>query len=267
MIDGRILAYTLVYMHYSPLPWPLFWLLATLIVGVDFAVTLLLLFQVRHALLSFGKPKTTVRQTVSIFAFVLFAWFAIALFLTGNGAFLAAPNQRFPYIALAIGIPILVGAFLIRGSKEVRKIVAAVPQAWLVAAQFCRVIGGIFLIFYAMGQLPGIFAWPAGVGDILVGLTALLVATRCAREQIDRSVWLWNWFGIGDLVVAIATGFLSAPTRFQIFAFDAPNSLIGSFPLAMIPAYGVPLFIVLHMASLSKVRNPRRSLVKQMAPA
>jgi hypothetical protein len=157
-----MLAYTLVYMHNPQFSPTQFWLLATLIVGVNFALTLLLLFQLRRALLSLGKPKTNVRRTVSIFALVLFGWFAITLFLTWNGVFLAVPNQSFPYIALAIGIPIAVGAFLIRGSKEVREIIAAVPQAWLVGVQFCRVIGGTFLIAYAMGRLPGIFAWPAG---------------------------------------------------------------------------------------------------------
>jgi hypothetical protein len=266
-VDGHLFVYTLVYMHYPALPPTKFWLLATVIIGVDFAVTLLLLFGVRRTLLNLEKTRTSVRNVVSIFGVVLFGWFATALFLTWNGVFRATPNQSLPYIALAIGIPILVGALLIRGSKEVREIVAAVPQAWLVAIQFSRVVGGTFLIVYSTGQLPGIFALPAGVGDILVGLTALLVAVRCAREPSDQFVRLWNWFGIGDLVVAIAAGFLSAPSRFQIFALDAPNFLIGSFPLAMIPAYAVPLFIVLHMASLSKVRNPHRTVAKEMASA
>ena len=74
---------------------------------------------------------------------------------------------------------------------------------------------------------------------------------------------LWNWLGIGDLVIAMATGFLSASSRFQIFSLDAPNVVIGSFPLVMVPIFAVPLSIVLHLASLSKIRAAHRPVLKQ----
>jgi hypothetical protein len=73
--------------------------------------------------------------------------------------------------------------------------------------------------------------------------------------------------GISDLVIAVATGFLSAPSPFQIFSLDAPNVLVGSFPLVMIPIFAVPLSIVLHLASLSKIRAAHRSVMKQAVSA
>src|SRR5260370_731611 len=115
----------------------------------------------------------------------------------------------------------------------------------------------------AAGRLPGLFACPAGCGDVMVGLTALMVGARAARSDNDQLVILWNWLGISDLVIAMATGFLSAPSRFQIFSLDAPNVLIGSFPLVMVPIFAVPLSIVLHLASLSKISAAHRSLLKQ----
>jgi hypothetical protein len=95
------------------------------------------------------------------------------------------------------------------GSKQVREIIAAVAQSQLVAFQFYRVLGVTFLVLYAAGQLPGIFALPAGWGDVMVGLTALMVGARAARSENDQLVTLWNWLGISDLVIAVATGFLS----------------------------------------------------------
>jgi hypothetical protein len=68
-------------------------------------------------------------------------------------------------------------------------------------------------------------------------------------------------------VVALATGFLSAPSRFQMFSLDAPDFLIGSFPLVMIPIFAVPLSIVLHLASLTKMSAAFRSVTKQVATA
>ena len=72
-----------------------------------------------------------------------------------------------------------------------------------------------------------------------------------------ESAWLraWNLFGIADLIVAVATGFLSSPSRLQMFAFAAPDGLIGAFPLAMIPVFLVPLSILLHLASFKKLQQ------------
>jgi hypothetical protein len=45
----------------------------------------------------------------------------------------------------------------------------------LTALQGGRVIGFVFLALYAHGLLPGLFAWPAGLGDVLVGGAAPFV--------------------------------------------------------------------------------------------
>jgi hypothetical protein len=242
-----------------------FWFLSIVIVGADIIIALLLLLGIRRALLALGKTKADNVRIVSMLGFVLFGWLALTLFLAGQGIFRSAVNQPVPYIALAIGIPILVGALFVRGSKQVREIIASVPQSQLVAFQFYRVLGATFLVLHAGGQLPAIFALPAGYGDLLVGLAALLIGTRHAGN--DQLVTLWNWFGISDLVVALATGFLSAPSRFQMFSLDAPNFLIGSFPLVMVPIFAVPLSIVLHLACLTKMSPALPSDTKQAATA
>ena len=65
----------------------------------------------------------------------------------------------------------------------------------------------------------------------------------------------WNLFGISDLVVAVTTGFLTSPSQLQLLAFDRPNDLISAFPLVMIPVFLVPLSVLLHLASLEKLRQ------------
>jgi hypothetical protein len=44
----------------------------------------------------------------------------------------------------------------------------------------------------------------------------------------------------------------------QLLALDRPNELIGSFPLVMIPVFLVPLSVLLHLASLKKLRQTSR---------
>jgi hypothetical protein len=254
-------------MHTYSLIGSWFWFLSFVIVGADILIAFVLLAGVHRALVSLGRPPADRRRLVSILGFLLFGWLGLGLFLGWQGVFSSALNQQVPYIAVAISVPILVGAFFIRASKQVREIIEAVPQSQLVSFQFYRVLGATFLVLYAAGQLPGIFALPAGLGDVIVGLTALMVGARAARSESDQVVTLWNWLGISDLVIALTTGFLSAPSRFQIFSLDAPNVLIGSFPLVMVPIFAVPLSIVLHLASLSKIRATHRSVLKPAVSA
>ena len=53
--------------------------------------------------------------------------------------------------------------------------------------------------------------------------------------------------------MAVTTGFLSSPSPIEKLAFDNPNTLITAFPLVMIPVFLVPLAILLHLASLTKL--------------
>jgi hypothetical protein len=245
------------------------WLLSSYLIAANIAIIIVLLFGVRIALLKQGKTRSEVLPIISALGTILFAWFALVFFLAYQEVFSSALNRQVPLIGFAIGIPIIVGAVLMTTLRSFREIIAAVPQSWLVWLQFYRVLGVVFIILYMAGQLPGIFAEPAGYGDVLVGLTALFVGAAEARHLAMRNqlVVLWNCFGLADLAIAITIGFLSTPTRFQMFSFDQPNTLIASFPLVLIPIYAVPLSIVLHLASLSKVAKARRTGVENVVAA
>ena len=146
-------------------------------------------------------------------------------------------------------------ALLLSRSATVNALLDAVPLHWLVGIQAYRVVGVIFLVLYGSGQVPGEFAIPAGVGDVLVGVTAPLVAYGLYR----RSAWsqgaaiVWNVAGVVDLAIAVGTGFLSSPGPLQMLAVDTPNHLITAFPLVLVPLFAVPLSIVLHLAALKRL--------------
>jgi hypothetical protein len=189
-------------------------------------------------------------------AALLLSWFFAALALSWLG-FYKGSQGRIPTIQYGVLIPIVVGIVLFWRWRVLNQIVQAVPQQWIVGVQTYRVLGVIFLMLYADGKLPGEFARPAGAGDVLVGLLAPLLAIAYARGW-RGSTWLlraWNLLGIADLVVAITTGFLTSPSPLQRLALDRPNVLISEFPLVMIPVFLVPLAVLLHLASLYKLRQ------------
>jgi hypothetical protein len=187
---------------------------------------------------------------------VLVVWFFAAMILSRMG-FYQGVSSRIPTVPFGLLIPIAAGVILFLRWPMLRRIIEAVPQGWITSIQIYRVEGLIFLLLYSGGWLPGAFAWPAGVGDVLVGLLAPVVGIAYMRRSRGSAGLLlaWNLFGIADLVVAVTTGFLTSPSPVQLLALDRPNELITSFPLAMVPVFVVPLSMLLHLASLEKLRQ------------
>ena len=213
-----------------------------------------ILLGLRTALANAGWSKHDRAGAFRILAVILISWFLVALVLGLADAYKAAPD-RIPTIQYGIFIPLVIGAGLIWRSPAVGRIIDAVPQPWLVGVQLYRALGVTFLILYANDQMPGLFALPAGVGDVTVGLLAPVVALAYARDAQRNAgrVTTWNIFGILDLVVAITTGFITSPST--LFSYEPPNALIAIFPLVLIPVYLVPLSALLHLASLAKLHG------------
>ena len=229
---------------------------AYVVLGGNVAIIAALLLGLASTLVRAGWPAEERAAVLRNAGLVLIIWFAAALALSWLGFFAGGPD-RIPTIELGLLLPILVGAIALARSTALRRIVDTVPQAWMVGIQIYRTIGAIFLTLLAAGQLPAAFAVPAGAGDVLVGLLAPLVALAVARGWKGASglVLAWNILGLLDLVTAVSTGFLTAPSPMQLLSFDAPNLLASAFPLVMIPVYAVPISVLLHLASLMKLRR------------
>jgi hypothetical protein len=218
-----------------------------------------LLFGLDRALRRASWPPKDRNKAFWSVAAILGAWFIFAS-ATSLAGWYGGAARRAPTIQYGLVIPILLGVLLFWQWPLLRRALSAVPNQWIVGIQFYRALGVIFLILYAAGRLPGLFALPAGLGDVAVGLLAPVVAIAYARspDGAARRVRLWNLLGIADLVIAVTTGFLTAPSPLQVAAFDRPNVLIAMFPLALIPVYMVPLSILLHFASLHELRKTER---------
>ena len=242
------------------------------VVSGTIGVIAAILFGLRRALRNAGWTDDDRTVTVRAIAITVIGWFLLTLALASADAYRAAAD-RIPTIQYGIFVPILIGGLLIWRSPRLAQIIDAVPQHWLIGVQLYRALGVIFLILYAAGKLPGAFAWPAGLGDVLVGVLAPVVAIayrRGPRENADL-VSAWNLFGLADLVVAVTTGLFTSPSPFQLFAFDLPNELVSRFPLVLVPVFLVPVSVLLHLASLAKLRrdalrdNPRREIARALA--
>jgi hypothetical protein len=171
--------------------------------------------------------------------------------------FVRLPGQiPFPILA-GVSLPLIIFLCLFWAAPTFRDGVLEVNPALSTAIQAWRFAGFGFLALYAYDILPSVFAWPAGLGDIAIGLTAPWMALALVRDPnfaSSRSFILWNLFGILDLVVAVAAGVLGS-----LLALHVTTAPMARLPLVLISAYFVPLFAMFHLATLFRVRRMTRS--------
>jgi hypothetical protein len=186
--------------------------------------------------------------TAGVLSVALIAWEAMAQYLGAANAYFASTENAVPTVTLGLLIPIAAAAIALWRSESIARLVSAIPLPWLVAAQVYRVAGGIFLVLWADGRLPWQFALPAGIGDVATGCAAVVVAALLAQNAVGarRAAYGWSLFGIADLALAITMGAMTSPGRPHLLAFEAPNLLITSYPLVMVPTFAVPLALMLH---------------------
>ena len=106
-------------------------------------------------------------------------------------------------------------------------------------------------------MLPGLFAWPAGLGDIAIGVTAPWIVLALIRRPDfawSKTFVAWNLLGLLDLVVAVGTGALSSGLATGV-AGEITTGPMAQLPLVLIPAYLVPIFITLHLTALLQARR------------
>jgi len=118
--------------------------------------------------------------------------------------------------------------------------------------------GGLgFLSLYAYNVLPGIFALPAGLGDMAIGFTAPWIILGLVRRPdfaTSAAFIRWNVLGILDLVVALTIGTLLA-TLSTGAAGEISTAPMATLPLLLIPAFLVPVFLMLHTTALMQSRQ------------
>jgi len=190
--------------------------------------------------------------TVAILAF----WFLLALSFSLLGVF---DSKYRPPISLGAAAILPVIAFAIGYLKltEFRQFVLASNLGILTLAQTWRVGGVVFLILHRQGVLPGVFALPAGWGDIAIGATAPLVAWAIsAKKNFPKEIFVsWNVLGLLDLVMAVTLGMLASASPLGVLAGEITTQVMGTFPLSLIPTFFVPFLIIFHLIALGRVWN------------
>jgi|SRR5579875_581573 len=195
-------------------------------------------------------------------AVVLGGWFAASAVVAGHGGYHTQPGRQVPWLPVAV-IGFLGALLALSRIPVVARVLAApdMPRRLLLPHSF-RVTGVVFLIVMALGHLPALFALPAGLGDIAVGISAPLVARGLARGTGRRAALWFNVFGLTDLAVALTLGTLIGYRLVSVGPSTAP---LGELPIALIPTVAVPLLLALHIGSLAGLAAAPRTAASRPA--
>jgi hypothetical protein len=191
----------------------------------------------------------------------LTVWLLLVVLLGTAGAFVGPPGTPPLPIAIGVAAPLALFFASLRLSQPFREFVLSLDLRLIAGMQAWRWAGLGFLSLYAHNVLPAVFALPAGLGDMAIGVTAPWIMLALVREPgfAARGTFIrWNVLGVLDLLVAISIGTVST-----LFATGAPGEIstapMATLPLLLIPAFLVPLFLMLHTAALMQSRQLIRS--------
>ncbi len=187
-------------------------------------------------------------------------WAAVAWTAAISGVFRTGASPL-PLLPAAILLPVIIGAPLLLLSKRMGQLLDAMPTTWLIALQLYRIFGSQWLAYWLRGVLPGLWALPAGTGDVLTGLFAVPAAIALATGTAEgrKAAILWNIFGLVDLAVAITLGLIASAGPFQLVVPNGPSMVVDAFPNVLTPAFVVPSSILLHALSLRQLRRSSRA--------
>jgi len=140
-------------------------------------------------------------------------WFGLVSVLGIRGAFIGRPGSPPLPIFFGFGIPLLTFFAAYLGWGAFRAFILGADLRLVTAIQGWRWAGVGFLSLYAHGVLPGLFAFPAGLGDMAIGITAPWIVLGLIRHPsfvTSRRFVIWNVLGIIDLIVAVSLGAISS---------------------------------------------------------
>ncbi|HXM53773.1 MAG TPA: hypothetical protein VOB72_00160 [Candidatus Dormibacteraeota bacterium] len=180
----------------------------------------------------------------------LAVWLAASITVGQAELIAGLPQRPVSEFGVRSGTPLVIGALALILLEPLRRLLSnREVQPTLIGLMTYRLIGGIFLLALALNVLPAVFAVPAGVLDIVVGLSAIPVALALRGGQVGVAI-AWNVLGLLDSTIAIVLGVAAGPGALRVINVDPTTAALTVLPLVLIPTFVVPFSMLLHVMIL-----------------
>ncbi len=213
-----------------------------------------------HVMLRQAAGRNQLIRARILVVSTLLGWVLVSSLVAYRGYYLSL-NEGYLLLLMGAAATYILIAILALASQDVRTLMGRfldrTSYASLTRVHVVRIAAIGTLYKWYIGALPGHFILPVGVPDLLIGLTALSMGRRVSEEAgTNRSLFIaWNVLGAGLLLLALPLIELSQPGPFHVFEDGIRTDEVLSFPMSIIPTFAAPLFILLHVAALIKVRQ------------
>ena len=208
-----------------------------------------------------GRARPIPAGVGSVVTAIGILWFASVVAAHYAGLLRAGSGNLPVPFGVAVAVPIVIFFASYWAVPRFHAAVLDVDLRLVTGFQAWRVAGFVFLPLLAFGHLPGLFAWPAGLGDVAVGLAAPWVVWRVVKDgnyATTHAFAAFHWLGLLDVVGALGTFTVASGI---IPGLTNPTSVVmEEMPLSLIPGFLVPAFVILHAVALLKARALRRAL-------
>lgn len=221
---------------------------------ITLVVLFWLIFMLFQAAYKVGNPRT--RRNVSIFIAGAVVWLVVQGLLAYSNFYLnfdSFPPRLAVFGILPILIIFIVSPFLLAKIKSFTRAFSLEGLTYFQAIRFPVEIVLLWLFIY--GAIPELMTFEGRNFDILMGITAPLVAFVCFTRKIAslKLALIWNFIGLALLFNIVINAILAAPTPLQQFAFDQPNIAVAHFPFIWLGVFVVPVVYIAHIVSIQRL--------------
>ena len=217
-------------------------------VNIAFIITTLL------TIFLFYKATNNSKATLVI----IFLWILLQATLSLSGFYTITNTfpPRFALLALP-AILFIIGLFV---SEKGRVYIDSLDMRTLTLLHVIRIPVEICLYWLFLHKaIPQLMTFEGRNFDIIAGLTApLIFYFGYVKNYIGKTILLlWNFICLGLLLNIVVNAILSAPSAFQQFGFEQPNTAIIYFPFVWLPSCVVPLVLFAHLTSIRKLLSTK----------
>lgn len=181
----------------------------------------------------------------------LAAWLTLTGLLATRG--LLDRWDAFPPRVPLLPLVTLATLLVVRRTTAFQRLVASTPLAWPLAVQVFRVgVELLLLRLFLEGRAPRQLTFEGWNFDVLVGLTAPVVAWWLSRRPSPALGAAWNLAGIAVLLTTMGIATTSSPGPLHGTWSGAPLTELARFPWVWLPAFLAPFAVAAHVVSLSQ---------------
>ena len=192
-------------------------------------------------------------KTASIVLLVMTAWLSFNAVLSLKQFYVVSDGLPPRFVLLVL--PPLLLILILFLTKSGKKFIDGLPAKVLTQLHVVRVFVEIVLWWLcAYHFIPTLMTFEGRNFDILAGLTApLVVYFGFVKHKLSNTfILVWNIVGLLLLLNIVINAVLSAPFRFQQFAFDQPNVAVLYFPFVWLPCFIVPVVLFSHLVLIRR---------------